>query len=313
MDHVNDRAEHAERQAEVAQAAADRADGAAQVADEAAASSVAVAEQINDSTDLVVETTPYVPASPPEQAPRLPAAPLALQHRLLRRVRRPRRRLPQPAAAQHLLGADPAGALHVPGDRAQPQRRVVHAQGHAPGPLGPARALRGDHGAGAVRRRRRAGHQRADHPDHPERPGLARQPAAQPAGPVPRRPLRRDPQGAGLRLAGRLRGEGLRRRARRRPGGALRARQLAHRHRADGLLPGHAAQHQARGVQPRARLDASAGQRAGRPDHPLHRCVRRRRVPGVGLRRPEHAGLHLCWWAWATTPSRWRSSSACSR
>ncbi|WP_107765320.1 AI-2E family transporter [Nocardioides terrigena] len=70
MDHVNDRAEHAERQAEVAQAAADRADGAAQAADEAAASSVAVAEQINDSTDLVVETTPYVPASPPEQAPR---------------------------------------------------------------------------------------------------------------------------------------------------------------------------------------------------------------------------------------------------
>ncbi|KRF00129.1 permease [Nocardioides sp. Soil777] len=70
MDHVNDRAEHAERQAEVAQAAADRADGAAQVADEAAASSVAVAEQINDSTDLVVETTPYVPASPPEPTPR---------------------------------------------------------------------------------------------------------------------------------------------------------------------------------------------------------------------------------------------------
>lgn len=70
MDHVNDRAEHASRQAEVAQAAADRADDAAQVADEAAASSVAVAEQINDSTDLVVETTPYVPASPPEPTPR---------------------------------------------------------------------------------------------------------------------------------------------------------------------------------------------------------------------------------------------------
>jgi predicted PurR-regulated permease PerM len=70
VDHVNDRAEHAERQAEVAQAAADRADGAAQAADEAAASSVAVAEQINDATDLVVETTPYVPASTPEPAPR---------------------------------------------------------------------------------------------------------------------------------------------------------------------------------------------------------------------------------------------------
>lgn len=70
MDHVNDRAEHAERQAEAAQAAADRADDAAQTADEAAASSVAVAEQINDSTDLVIETTPYVPASPPEPTPR---------------------------------------------------------------------------------------------------------------------------------------------------------------------------------------------------------------------------------------------------
>ena len=59
MDHVNDRAEHAERQAEVAQEAADRADGAAQVADEAAASSVAVAEQIDDATDLVVDPVPY--------------------------------------------------------------------------------------------------------------------------------------------------------------------------------------------------------------------------------------------------------------
>lgn len=70
MDHVNDRAEHASRQAEAAQEAADRADDAAQVADEAAASSVAVAEQINDSTDLVIETTPYVPARPPEPTPR---------------------------------------------------------------------------------------------------------------------------------------------------------------------------------------------------------------------------------------------------
>ncbi len=69
MDHVNDRTEHAERQAEVAQEAADRADGAAQVADEAAASSVAVAEQINDATDLVVDPVPYVPPPSSRETP----------------------------------------------------------------------------------------------------------------------------------------------------------------------------------------------------------------------------------------------------
>ena len=34
------------------------------------------------------------------------------------------------------------------------------------------------------------------------------------------------------------------------------------------------------GLQPRPGLEAAAGQRAGRQDHPVDRCLRRRRLPG---------------------------------
>lgn len=66
VDHVNDRAEHASRQAEAARTAAVRAGDAAQAADDAVASSVAVAQQIDDATDLVVDTSPYAPSRPRE-------------------------------------------------------------------------------------------------------------------------------------------------------------------------------------------------------------------------------------------------------
>jgi predicted PurR-regulated permease PerM len=69
VEHVNDRADHAARQADAAEAAADRADDAATQAADSAVSSVAVAEQIDDSTDLVVDTAPYVAPARPEPGP----------------------------------------------------------------------------------------------------------------------------------------------------------------------------------------------------------------------------------------------------
>ncbi|KRF30689.1 AI-2E family transporter [Nocardioides sp. Soil805] len=66
LEKVVDRAvDQAGQQAQRAEEAAERADEAADDAQQAAASSVAVAEQINDATDLVIDTTPYV--APPSR------------------------------------------------------------------------------------------------------------------------------------------------------------------------------------------------------------------------------------------------------
>ena len=70
VEHVSDRADDVARHAEAAEAAADRADEAAATVDDSA-SSAAVAEQIDDSTDLVVDTAPYVAPARPEPSPSL--------------------------------------------------------------------------------------------------------------------------------------------------------------------------------------------------------------------------------------------------
>ena len=221
---MSDDADRAEAAAESAQ------ESAQESAEESARSAAAIAEHIDDATDLVVDEdapAPYVPAEP---AP----TPLLLRHspfndRLLRRARGRGRDLPDRAAAQHLLGPDPARHVDVPRDRAQPGRGVLHAPRHPARPVGAARARRGHRRAGAVRRRRGPRDQRPDRTDHPQRPGLARRPAGQPPGAEARRPVRRHRQGAGVHPERRLRAEGLRRRAGRRPAGALRADQQPHR------------------------------------------------------------------------------------
>jgi predicted PurR-regulated permease PerM len=70
VEHVSDRADDVARHAEAAEAAADRADEAAAAVDDSA-SSAAVAVQIDDSTDLVVDTAPYVAPARPEPSPSL--------------------------------------------------------------------------------------------------------------------------------------------------------------------------------------------------------------------------------------------------
>ncbi|WP_457206856.1 AI-2E family transporter [Nocardioides sp. P5_C9_2] len=72
---VEEAVEEAGQHAERAEAAADRADDAADDAQRAAAPSVTAARQIDDATDLVVDTTPYV-APTPRETP----APSVLRH-----------------------------------------------------------------------------------------------------------------------------------------------------------------------------------------------------------------------------------------
>ena len=65
------------------------------------------------------------------------------------------------------------------------------------------------------------------------------------------------------------------------------------------------------GVLAGAGLAPAAGERPRRPDHPLDRRLRRRRVPRRAVRGHQHADLLVRRRPRLTTPSRSRSSSAC--
>jgi predicted PurR-regulated permease PerM len=77
--HVDERAQDAGRKAEVAQAAAVRAGDASSAADAAAVSSVAVAEQVDDTTDLPDERSPYA-SGPAQESAQDPVRRSLLRH-----------------------------------------------------------------------------------------------------------------------------------------------------------------------------------------------------------------------------------------